>query len=129
MIPSSACPPWQPDPPGPSRSSWWLPKSYTTLWDTTWEGALRIAEKIHAEVSTLAIGSAGIGAGAVTVSIGLASTGPTGTQITALMDLYRLADGALYNAKAGGRNQTRCAMSQNIPAASQARLLQVVRHS
>ena len=97
--------------------------------DTDQAGALRIAEKIHTEVSTLAIGSAGIGAGAVTVSIGLASTGPIGTQITALMDLYRLADGALYKAKAGGRNQTRCAMSQTIPAASQVRLLQVVRHS
>lgn len=23
------------DPPGPSRQSWWLPESYTTLWDTT----------------------------------------------------------------------------------------------
>lgn len=35
MIPSSACPPWQPDPPGPSRSSWWPSPSYTTPRDTT----------------------------------------------------------------------------------------------
>ncbi|WP_456685972.1 sensor domain-containing diguanylate cyclase [Bradyrhizobium sp. P5_C11_2] len=97
--------------------------------DTDQAGAFCIAEKVHAEVSTLAIGSAGIGAGAVTVSIGLAAVVPTGAEIAALADLYRRADGALYEAKAGGRNQTRCAKLQDIPAASQKRGLQVVSAS
>jgi diguanylate cyclase (GGDEF)-like protein len=97
--------------------------------DTDQAGALRIAEKVHAEVSTLAIGSAGIGAGAVTVSIGLASGVPNGGATTALTDLYRLADRALYEAKAGGRNQTRCVKGQDTPAGSQKRPLQVVRGS
>lgn len=97
--------------------------------DTDQAGALRIAEKVHAEVSTLAIGSAGIGTGAVTLSIGLASGVPDGGATTALMDLYRVADGALYEAKAGGRNQTRCAKLQEMAAGSQKRPLQVVRGS
>lgn len=94
--------------------------------DTDQAGALRIAEKVHAEVSTLAIGSAGIGPGAVTVSIGLACTVPTGEPAIALTDLYRLADTALYESKARGRNQTRCANSQNVPASLQKRALEVV---
>lgn len=73
--------------------------------DTDVPGALRVAEEVHAQVSTLTLGSVGIGAGAVTVSIGLASgVGET-------TDLYGLADAALYVAKASGRNQTRCAAS------------------
>ena len=87
--------------------------------DTDRAGALRIAEKVHAEVSTLAIGSVGIGAGAVTVSIGLAAVMPSDTELSVLADLYRLADAALYEAKAGGRNQTRCAKSQGASATPQ----------
>ncbi|MCJ2139102.1 sensor domain-containing diguanylate cyclase [Methylobacterium sp. E-066] len=79
-------------------------------------GALRIAEKVHTEVSTLAIGSAGITAGVITVSIGLAAGAPNGTALSALADLYRLADAALYEAKTSGRNQTRCAGQQCVPA-------------
>lgn len=94
--------------------------------DTDQAGALRIAEKVHAEVSTLAIGSAGIGAGAITVSIGLAAIVPGGAEVSALTDLYRLADGALYDAKTGGRNQTRCAKLPDLPTGSQKRLLQIV---
>ena len=89
-------------------------------------GALRIAAKVHAEISALTVDSAGLGMGAVTVSIGLASAVPTGAEPTALPELYRLADGALYEAKAGGRNQTRCAKLQDVPATSSERLFQVV---
>ncbi len=49
----------------------------------------------------------GIGAGAVTVSIGLAAVRPGADRSAPLPDPYRLADGALYEAKNGGRNQTR----------------------
>ncbi|QEE41331.1 MULTISPECIES: sensor domain-containing diguanylate cyclase [unclassified Methylobacterium] len=97
--------------------------------DTDQAGALRIAEKVHAEVLTLTFGSAGIGAGAVTVSIGLVTTIAGGAEVTALTDLYRLADGALYEAKAGGRNQTRCAKMHAAPTASQKRELQIISRS
>ena len=66
-------------------------------------GALRVAEEVHAQVSRLAVAAAGIGAGAVTVSVGLA------TGNAEVGGLYDRADAALYEAKAGGRNQTRCA--------------------
>jgi diguanylate cyclase (GGDEF)-like protein len=84
--------------------------------NTDQAGALRIAEKVHAEVSLLAISSAGIEAGAITVSIGLASVVLGSMEATALTDLYRLADAALYEAKSGGRNQTRCAGRQCVQA-------------
>ncbi|MCJ2009376.1 sensor domain-containing diguanylate cyclase [Methylobacterium sp. J-092] len=74
--------------------------------ETDVEGALRIAGKLHAAVSLLAVPSAGIGAGAVTVSVGLA-VGPA--DAASPNDLYRKADAALYAAKEGGRNQTQCA--------------------
>ena len=94
--------------------------------DTEHGGALRIAEKIHAEISTLTVTSAGIGAGAITVSIGLATRTPSDTADTDLAVLYQLADGALYEAKAGGRNQTRGARLQEPAAVSPKRVLQVV---
>jgi len=73
--------------------------------DTDEAGALRVAGEVHAQVRTVTVGSVGIGAGAVTVSIGLASS------IADVADLYGRADAALYEAKAGGRNQTRCSAS------------------
>ncbi|MCJ2070771.1 sensor domain-containing diguanylate cyclase [Methylobacterium sp. J-030] len=95
--------------------------------DTDLVGAFRIAEKVHAEVSALAVGSAGIGAGAVTVSIGLAAAVPAATEVTALADLYRLADEALYEAKAGGRNQTRCAKAYDPAVAPLKHALRLMR--
>ena len=72
--------------------------------DTDGDGALRVAEAIHRAVATLAVPSAAIGAGTVTVSIGQAvEAGPGG----GIEDLYRRADAALYEAKADGRNRTR----------------------
>ncbi len=71
--------------------------------DTDETGALRVADEVHARIAGLAVGSAGIGAGAVTVSIGLASVDDRDADAA---DLHRRADEALYAAKAGGRNRT-----------------------
>lgn len=67
-------------------------------------GAGRIADRIHAEVASLTVAAAGIGAGAVTVSIGIACS--AGTTLDQPADLTRRADEALYRAKASGRNTT-----------------------
>ncbi|WP_342150738.1 diguanylate cyclase domain-containing protein [Methylorubrum sp. SB2] len=75
--------------------------------ETDAAGTARIAAGLHAAVARLAIPEAGIEAGAVTVSIGLA-LGPQDAADTADA-LYRRADAALYAAKAGGRNQTQSA--------------------
>ncbi|ACB78364.1 MULTISPECIES: sensor domain-containing diguanylate cyclase [Methylobacteriaceae] len=75
--------------------------------DTDQDGAMRIASKVHEAVATVSVPSAGIAAGAVTVSIGL-TTGH-GSASERAEALYRAADAALYEAKAAGRNQTRCA--------------------
>ncbi|AWN37751.1 sensor domain-containing diguanylate cyclase [Methylobacterium radiodurans] len=74
--------------------------------DTDEDGALRVARAIHRAVAALTVASAGLGAGSVTVSIGLAVDAGVGLDMG---DLYRRADGALYEAKACGRNRTRCA--------------------
>jgi diguanylate cyclase (GGDEF)-like protein len=93
--------------------------------DTDAHGAMRIAGKIHESVASLSVASAGIGTGAVTVSIGLA-VGPLGhgEQPEAL---YCAADAALYAAKAGGRNQTRCAPSPAGPSETDMRPLRQAR--
>ena len=68
-------------------------------------GATRIAEAIHHAIAGFAVPSAGIAPRTVTVSLGLAvRSGKESAE-----DLYRRADSALYEAKAGGRNQTRYA--------------------
>ncbi|MCJ2130909.1 sensor domain-containing diguanylate cyclase [Methylobacterium sp. E-045] len=69
--------------------------------------ALRIAERVHARVALLSVESAQIEAGSVTVSIGVATMGAPGADPLTPSDLYSLADAALYEAKANGRNQTR----------------------
>jgi diguanylate cyclase (GGDEF)-like protein len=90
--------------------------------DTDADGALRIAAKVHDAVATLAVASAGIGAGAITVSVGLAAgPGVPGDQPDTL---YRAADEALYAAKEGGRNRTRCA----APTGGSPQSLRLVGH-
>lgn len=74
--------------------------------DTDGDGALRVARAIHWAVSKLAVASPGPGPGSVTVSVGLAVDAGVGHDMG---DLYRRADAALYQAKADGRNRTRCA--------------------
>jgi PleD family two-component response regulator len=60
------------------------------------------------------------------VSIGLAASVPGSTEKIALMDLYRLADEALYEAKRQGRNRTCCAKPLAGETAQPARVLQLV---
>ncbi len=88
--------------------------------DTDEDGALRVAGKMHEAVAALAVPSAG--AGAVTVSVGLA-VGP-GTSGTAEA-LYRQADAALYEAKEGGRNRT-CRAGRSRGTGARAAALRVV---
>jgi diguanylate cyclase (GGDEF)-like protein len=79
------------------------------LADTVATRAMRIARKVHEAVATLGVPLAGIWASTVTVSIGLATGfGSRGEQAEVL---YRATDIALYEAKASGRNQTRCAVA------------------
>jgi diguanylate cyclase (GGDEF)-like protein len=93
--------------------------------DTDADGALRAAGKVHERVGTLAVASAGIGAGAVTVSIGVAVT--DAAEAGAMDDLYRRADRALYEAKSGGRNQTRRAPDTAEGAEAGVRPLRLVK--
>lgn len=72
---------------------------------TDHDGATRVAETIHGAIAGFAVPSVGIGPRSVTVSLGLAVSSGSGTA----EDLYRRADAALYEAKEGGRNQTRFA--------------------
>jgi diguanylate cyclase (GGDEF)-like protein len=79
------------------------------LQDTDRLGALTVAQKLHREVSQLAVEKAGILTGSITVSIGLAAVGPGDAKTASVEELYQRADSALYKAKANGRNQTWCA--------------------
>lgn len=91
--------------------------------DTDREGAMRIAEKVHANLRSLAVPFVGIEAGTITVSIGLAVSfsSDAGTPDS----LYRRADAALYEAKASGRDQTKCAPA--LPERSGEPILRLVR--
>ncbi|CAA2104857.1 Phytochrome-like protein cph2 [Methylobacterium bullatum] len=77
--------------------------------DADGAAALGAAERVHARMSTLSVPSAGIEAGAITVSVGAASALPAAGGSTDPFDLYRRADAALFEAKAAGRNRTCCA--------------------
>lgn len=68
-------------------------------------GARRIAENVHDEVKSLSVPAAGILAGTVTVSIGIACTADR-NGLVGPSDLIRLADEALYAAKRAGRDRT-----------------------
>lgn len=94
--------------------------------ETDGAGALRIADKVHAEVTKLALPKAGLGAGAVTVSIGSVSA-LGGQTLLDPIDLYRSADGALYEAKAGGRNQTRSAPPPLQRGSTRASMIRLAR--
>ena len=72
--------------------------------DTDAAGMLRLVESIHAALEALALPHAASSLGRVTVSIGVAALGPTAD--TRPETLLRLADEALYRAKAQGRNRT-----------------------
>jgi len=90
--------------------------------ETDRAGAVRVAATIHAAVASLAIDAGGIAIGPVTVSIGVA-VGSGGSPT--LEDLYQRADAALYEAKAAGRNRTRCASlnASGVPTAPSLRLV------
>jgi diguanylate cyclase (GGDEF)-like protein/PAS domain S-box-containing protein len=72
--------------------------------DTDAAGMLRLAESIHTALEALALPHAESPLGRVTVSIGLAVLVPGDAASPAA--LLRLADEALYRAKAQGRNRT-----------------------
>lgn len=73
--------------------------------NTTAEGAMRVAERIHQGVANLALEhQASNVSSIVTVSIGLVSLVPQ--PLDSSESVVALADSALYQAKANGRNQT-----------------------
>jgi diguanylate cyclase (GGDEF)-like protein len=71
------------------------------------DGAMRIAERIRADIEHLAIRHSGSGFGVVTVSAGVASLLPAGGD-SQPSDLIVAADQALYRAKKSGRNRVAC---------------------
>ncbi|MCX4195883.1 sensor domain-containing diguanylate cyclase [Methylobacterium organophilum] len=68
------------------------------------EGAALVADTVHAAVAVLAVEADGVYVGRITVSIGLAFGLPR--RGGSPDDLFRLADAALYEAKATGRDRT-----------------------
>ena len=72
--------------------------------DTDAEGAARVAENVHEAVGCLLVEARDGPVGRITVSIGLAFGMPRAGGEAA--ELLRLADAALYEAKAAGRDRT-----------------------
>jgi diguanylate cyclase (GGDEF)-like protein len=74
--------------------------------ETSYEGAMAVAEKIRNLVSSMPFPTRG-GDAAVTTCVGVASTGASGPDITLKVDaLIRTADECLYRSKQEGRNRT-----------------------
>jgi diguanylate cyclase (GGDEF)-like protein len=74
--------------------------------ETSYDGAMAVAEKIRSQVSSVPFPTRG-GDASVTTSVGVAATGPSGPDITLKVDaLIRTADECLYRSKAEGRNRT-----------------------
>jgi two-component system cell cycle response regulator len=74
--------------------------------ETSHEGAVAVAEKIRTLVAATPFATRG-GDARVTASFGVASTGPSGPDLTLKVDaLIRLADECLYRSKQGGRDRT-----------------------
>jgi len=71
---------------------------------TTQDGAMKVAERIRARVQ---VSSMPHGVGQVTVSLGVASTGPAAPESPE--HLLKLSDQALYAAKRNGRNRVEIA--------------------
>jgi diguanylate cyclase (GGDEF)-like protein len=69
---------------------------------TSIEGAVCIAENIHAYLQELALPHKSSPVGRITISIGIAATIPSIK--SSPKDLLKAADQALYNSKANGRN-------------------------
>jgi diguanylate cyclase (GGDEF)-like protein len=82
--------------------------------DTDAEDAAHVAEAVHAAVVSLAVVMDGMDVGRITVSIGLGFALPHQGGTPA--DLFRLADAALYEAKAAGRNRTQYVVMGEIDA-------------
>jgi diguanylate cyclase (GGDEF)-like protein len=82
--------------------------------ETTHEGAVVVAEKIRTLISSTPFPTRS-GDTAVTASFGVASTGPSGPDISLKVDaLIRCADECLYQSKQAGRDRT---SSHEIPTA------------
>ncbi len=74
--------------------------------ETAYEGAMAVAEKIRALIAATPFATR-VGDAAVTASFGVASTGPSGPDISLKVDaLIRCADECLYRSKQEGRNRT-----------------------
>ena len=74
--------------------------------ETSYEGGMIVAEKIRALVSSTPF-TTRAGDSVVTASFGVASTGPSGPDLTLKVEsLIRAADECLYRSKEGGRNRT-----------------------
>jgi diguanylate cyclase (GGDEF)-like protein len=74
--------------------------------ETSHEGAVAVAEKIRTLVAATPFATRG-GDARVTASFGVASTGPSGPDLTLKVDaLIRLADECLYRSKQAGRDRT-----------------------
>ena len=82
---------------------------------TDQNGALALAETMRAAVADLELEHAEAACGIVTVSIGVATSLPG--EFDSAHDLLRRADGALYAAKASGRNRVHAATDALPPAA------------